>query len=264
MVHIYTDPADMPEVRVDTVFQFHCHAGLACFNRCCQSPTIILKPYDILRLRRFLGITSTAFLARYTVRVLEEVSGLPLRLLAEPTGDATACPFLTSEGCRVYADRPAACRLFPVVQGSQLTDTGVVDHYFLKKLDCCEGFNTATSWTLSQWRQAQGLEPYDALNGEWTAILLQQGARTGGTPPPLEIRPFEVAVYDLDAFRRFVLETAFANTYALEDAVREVLQEDDLALLQLGYAYARLRLGLGQVEAVHAVLQEMANRSRNP
>lgn len=263
MVQIYTDPAGMPPVTADTEFRFHCHAGLACFNRCCQNPTIILKPYDILRLRRCLGITSTAFLARYTVRVLEEVSGLPLRLLAEPTGDAPGCPFLTSEGCGVYADRPAACRLFPVVQGSQLTEAGVVDRYFLKKLDGCEGFAGAATWTLSQWRQAQGLEPYDASNGAWTAILLQLGARTGGSPSPWEIGPFEVAVYDLDAFRRFVLETAFASTYVLGEEVRAILQEDDLALLELGYAYARLRLGLGGAEALQEVLRAMVNRRQN-
>ena len=44
----------------ESSFCFHCHPGLACFNQCCREATIILSPYDILRLSRRLGLTTGA------------------------------------------------------------------------------------------------------------------------------------------------------------------------------------------------------------
>lgn len=259
MVNIYTHPPDCQCLQPESSFRFHCHPGLACFNLCCQQPTIIIKPYDILRLRRRLGITSTAFLARYTVRLMEEASLLPLRLLALQDEDPGGCPFVdTATGCTVYDDRPAACRLFPVIQGSSLNDGQAREVYFLKKLDFCQGFLDGPTWTLAQWRADQELAIYEELNQEWVDILLHQGARlsAGGTGP--KVQPFELAVYDLDAFRRFVLETAFAAKYALSPPLRALLRQDDTALLRLGYAYARLVLGLADAPALQATLENLA------
>ena len=63
MVSLYVQP-DQGSLALDSSFNFHCHAGLACFNRCCRTPTILLSPYDLLRLRQSLGITSAALLKR--------------------------------------------------------------------------------------------------------------------------------------------------------------------------------------------------------
>lgn len=260
MVNIYTHPEDHQRLAPGSTFRFQCHSGLACFNQCCRQPTVILKPYDILRLRRRLGITSTAFLARYTVRIREEASGLPLRLLALRGEEAGGCPFLdAARGCTVYADRPAACRLFPVIQGSSLIDGAVQAEYFLKKLDFCQGLADGPPWTLSQWRTDQGLAPYDEFNEEWVAILLHQGARppAAGALPSAHL--FELAVYDLDALRRFVLESAFASTHALTEDVAALLRQSDEALLRLGYAYARLGLGLADPPDFQAFLRSLAS-----
>ncbi len=265
MANIYTEPTDQQPLTPESAFGFHCHPGLACFNQCCQWPTIILKPYDILRLRRALNLSSTAFLARYTIRILEDVSGLPLRLLALRDEASGGCPFLDApKGCGVYADRPSACRLFPVVQGSRLAGAEVSDVYFLKKLDFCQGHTADPTWTLASWRHDQGLEVYDRLNQPWSWIMLQQGVNTAQGRPPLETRPVELALYDLDAFRRFVLESAFATTYALAPPVAALLAQDDEALLELGYAYARQQLGLTAAGELQAVLRGLATRSPNP
>jgi len=259
MVNIYTHPEDHQRLEPGSTFRFQCHSGLACFNQCCRQPTIILKPYDILRLRRRLGVTSTAFLARYTVRVMEEASGLPLRLLALAGEEAGGCPFLDAvQGCTVYEDRPAACRLFPVIQGSSLTEGVIHSDYFLKKLDFCQGLADGPPWTLEQWRIDQGLAPYDKCNDEWVAILLQQGARppVHGAPPSAHL--FELAVYDLDALRRFVLESAFASTHAITEEVAALLRQSDEALLRFGYAYARLVLGLAEAAQFQATLRRLA------
>lgn len=48
-------------------FRFACHEGLDCFTRCCRDITIFLTPYDILRLKNGLGISSQKFLRNYTL-----------------------------------------------------------------------------------------------------------------------------------------------------------------------------------------------------
>ncbi len=55
MVDLYIDQEESEQLSQDSPFHFTCHAGLTCFNQCCQKPTVILKPYDIMRLRRRLG-----------------------------------------------------------------------------------------------------------------------------------------------------------------------------------------------------------------
>ena len=36
---------------------------IACFTRCCRNIDILLTPYDVIRMKNRLGITSTEFLA---------------------------------------------------------------------------------------------------------------------------------------------------------------------------------------------------------
>ena len=70
--------ADKEPLSLESRFTFHCHPGLACFNRCCAAPTILLSPYDILRLKNCLGIASGEFLRRYTCREIDPRSNLAL------------------------------------------------------------------------------------------------------------------------------------------------------------------------------------------
>ena len=177
MVDIYIDQEEAERLSPDSRFHFNCHAQLACFNQCCQNPTIILKPYDIMRLRRRLGITSTQFLERYTIMVPEDTSQLPLVMLNIEREEGTGCPFLEAAGCGVYEDRPGACRLFPITQGSSLGEDGVIDSYFMKQLNFCRGFNGGREWTLSQWQADQGVEADEELNRGWLEIILKRGGR---------------------------------------------------------------------------------------
>ena len=46
------------------MIQFRCRKGISCWNACCSNIDISLTPYDILRLKQQLGITSGEFLLR--------------------------------------------------------------------------------------------------------------------------------------------------------------------------------------------------------
>jgi len=219
----------------ESPFRFHCHPGLACFNRCCREATLILSPYDILRLNRRLGLSTGEFLRRHTRREEEAGSGLPLVLVRSArTG---GCPFLGEAGCTVYTDRPASCRLFPLAQGSELTPGGVVDHFFLRRLTYCQGFAGEPEWTVATWQVDQGFAGFDRPRRPWLRLLLGQ-ALPGRTPPDDRIlSQFYLMAYDLDAFRTFLFESAFLQVHGFSPEEAAPLQKDDLALLRFSAAY---------------------------
>ena len=59
-------------------FQFRCHKDIACFTKCCSNINILLTPYDIIRMKKRLGISSEEFLEKYTTMELDEKSKQPL------------------------------------------------------------------------------------------------------------------------------------------------------------------------------------------
>ncbi|NTU59270.1 MAG: YkgJ family cysteine cluster protein [Chlorobiaceae bacterium] len=72
--------------------------------KCCESKKIQVNPYEIARLARNLGISTTEFIAGYT-----DGNGTFLKF-----DEQNRCTFLGPEGCLVHADRPLVCRLYPL------------------------------------------------------------------------------------------------------------------------------------------------------
>jgi Fe-S-cluster containining protein len=90
------------DMRRDSAFSYACHAC----NRCCRNKAIRVSPYEILRLARYLGLSTTEFIERHT-----EAGGTVLR--AKANAD---CGFLGERGCSVHPDRPLACRIYPLAR----------------------------------------------------------------------------------------------------------------------------------------------------
>jgi uncharacterized protein len=231
---IYQQP-EQESLSLDSRFTFQCQAGLPCFNQCCHTPTVILSPYDLLRLRQGLGITSTALLERYTRQEIEPNSNLPLIFIDAYRSDEGGCPFLGAQGCTVYPHRPAACRLFPLTMGSRLTPAGVEDHYFCRTLDYCRGFEAEVEWTVAAWMADQGFAEYNQGRREWLEILLQAAVAEELTVDALVQDLFAILAYDLDRFRRLVFDPVFLEAYDLQAEALEDLRTDDLALLKFSY-----------------------------
>ena len=79
---------------------------------------MFLYPYDILRLKDFLKISSQEFMESYT-RVVRG-SGhpyFPSVMLRLTDDESKSCPFLAEGGCGVYMHRPSACRTYPLERG---------------------------------------------------------------------------------------------------------------------------------------------------
>lgn len=82
-----------------TPFNFTCKRCL----QCCHSKKIQINPYEVARLARNRGLSTTEFIRRYTV------GGTHLKF-----NNDDACPFLEKHGCGVHEDRPLVCRLYPL------------------------------------------------------------------------------------------------------------------------------------------------------
>jgi Fe-S-cluster containining protein len=74
----------------------------------------VLTPYDIIRLKKRLHLSSGAFLDRHTTVSTDRLSGLPVVKLKMQTDETRRCPFVSPGGCVIYEDRPGACRLYPL------------------------------------------------------------------------------------------------------------------------------------------------------
>ena len=232
-------------LELDDAFSFDCHPGIACFNQCCRQIDIQLTPYDILRLKTRLGLSSRDFLLRYTVPFEMDGHGVP-GLKLRTRGETTECQFLTEQGCGVYEDRPAACRYYALGLMSMRRKDSPVDEdsYFVVKEAHCLGHQEPVTQTIRDYRKNQGVDVYDDLNREWRQVVLKKRScgPTIGKPTDRSLQLFFLASYDLDGFRDFVRSPSFNEVYEVTDAEREQLMSDDVALMRFGFRFLKQSL----------------------
>jgi uncharacterized protein len=226
----------------DHVIQFSCHKGIGCWNACCSNIDISLTPYDILRLKKRLGINSTQFLRDYTVPYEMEKDGLA-GVKFRPVDGGTACRFMTAEGCSVYEDRPTACRYYPVALVSMRKEDEYVDRqsYALVKEDHCKGHEVARKLSVDEYRKEQGVEEYDDLARGWRQLVLKKksaGPAIGA--PSLKSRQlFFMSCYDIDTFRGFVTSESFGKLFKLGADEKALLMADDIELMQFAFRFLK-------------------------
>jgi len=226
----------------DHTIQFSCHKGISCWNACCSNIDISLAPYDIVRLKKHLGISSTEFLRDYTVPYEMEKDGMA-GVKLRPIENGTACRFMQPEGCGVYADRPTACRYYPVALLSMRRQDEYVDRqsYAIVKEDHCKGHEVARSISVDDYRKEQGLPEYDELARGWRQLVLKKKSSgpTIGTPSLKSRQLFFMACYDVDTFRSFVESEAFSKLFAMTEDERTLVLADDAELMQFSFRFLR-------------------------
>ncbi|MCP4112439.1 MAG: YkgJ family cysteine cluster protein [Desulfobacteraceae bacterium] len=233
---------EMTAVSLDDRFKFSCSKNVPCFNECCKDLSQILTPYDILRLKNSLGISSGDFLEQYTLRQTGPESGLPVIIFKTDMSAELKCPFVTPSGCSVYEDRPSSCRTYPLARVvSRSRETGILsEQYVLLKETHCLGFEQDHTQTVREWIKDQGIEIYNEMNDMMMEIIaLKNRLRPG----PLDIKTshiFHMACYDLDAFRTHVFEKGIFESISTETSyTEETVKDDDTALLKLGLAWIK-------------------------
>ena len=222
--------------------EFSCHKGIGCWNACCSNIDISLTPYDVLRMKTRLGITSTEFLKDYTVPYEMEKDGIA-GIKFRPVEGGSACRFMRPEGCDIYADRPTACRYYPVALLSMRKQDESFDRdsYAIVKEDHCKGHEVNRRITIADYRKEQGLVEYDDLARGWRQLVLKKKSSgpTIGKPSLRSRQLFFMACYDIDRFREFVFADSFAKLFDLKAEERESFATDDAALLQFAFRFLR-------------------------
>lgn len=229
---------------LDARFKFRCHKSIDCFTKCCNNIEIMLTPYDIIRLKNRIGISSEEFLENYTYIEIDEKTSLPFVFLKMNDNADRKCHFLTADGCTIYSDRPANCRYYPVGQASlkKLDDTinkpVTEEFYFFIKEPHCLGFNEDIEWTVKGWRDDQGVDIYDDMNRGWKEILFRKNL-PGYSLDEKKQKVLYMACYDMDRFRRFVFESKFLEMFDVDKKTIEKIKNDETELMKFGFDYTK-------------------------
>jgi len=223
---------------------FGCHEGLACFTRCCRNLNLFLYPYDVLRLKKGLNISSDRFLDTHVDIVLRESNYFPDVLLRMAENEEKTCPFLGQSGCTVYQDRPDTCRTFPLEQGIlfQGSKGKATDVYFFKPPDFCLGQHEPQPWTTQTWAEDQEAVIYHKMTARWAEVkgLFQADPWGAEGPYSPKAKMAFMATYNLDRFREFVFESSFLKKYKVKTAVQKNIETDDVALMKFGFSWVKL------------------------
>ena len=233
-------PVQPVELTLDETFQFRCHKDIACFNKCCKNIDLQLMPYDILRLKNRLGLTSSEFVARYTLPFEMDAHGMPGLKMATKPGTST-CIHLTEEGCGVYEDRPTVCRYYALGNmGVRKKDSAEVeDIYFVVRESHCLGHDEPQKQTIAQYRTEQGLDQYDEMNRHWRELIIKKRSAgpTVGTPSERSLQLFDMCSYDLDGFREFTQSKKFKEIVELSSEQEQEMANNEEQLLKFAIRF---------------------------
>ena len=235
---------NMTPLSVNDTFLFSCSKKVPCFNECCRDLNQFLTPYDILRLKHRLDISSHLFLERYTIQHTGPETGFPIITLKTDAPHKLKCPFVTSSGCSVYEDRPSSCRTYPLVRiASRSRETRkITEQYILLKEPHCLGFEQGRTWAIREWIEDQDVTLYNEMNDMLLEII---GLKNRLIPGPMDIKSrlaFHMALYDIDTFRSHIVEQHILANWNLDEKTLDTLKKDDIELLKLGHRWIKKTL----------------------
>lgn len=216
----------------ERVFKFKCSQNVSCFTQCCQDVTIVLTPYDVLRLKNGLKISSDQFLDEYTIIRPQPNRLIPLVLL-KMNDQEKRCPFVTQKGCTVYQDRPWACRIYPL----DMNDDGTLR--LITDASRCLGLKEEGTWRIYEWLMDQGIIPYDEMNDLFSEITSPLRAQELDIENPDIAKMTFMALYNLDKFRNFVFNSSFLDKFDVDPIKILKLQKNDEELLKFAFDWIK-------------------------
>lgn len=229
----------------DRAFCFACHPGVSCFTRCCRNTDMYLYPYDIVRLKNRLHITSDAFLSDYTETAIRDNPYFPNVMLKMAETEKRPCPFLSEQGCTVYEDRPFSCRAYPLEPAvSRQPGHEGETVFFIVRHPYCEGHETQHRQTVAEWIADQQMAPYLEMNADWAAvdgIFRQNPWGDKGLESPALKMAF-MACFNVDRFREFVFNSSFLDRFDVPEDRLAAIRAEDRELMRFGFDWVRFML----------------------
>jgi Fe-S-cluster containining protein len=224
------------KMAMDDRFRFRCHPGVDCFTTCCADVTIFLGPFDVIRLKQRLGLSSEEFLDKYTHFLATQKQLIPVVVLKMIEEGEKPCPFVSPEGCQVYEDRPWPCRMYPLDMDQ--------DEKFsiMAEPEKCLGLNEDQELRIIEWLEDQGVMDYQRVNGCFAEITNHPKLKEIDATNPQVKKMLTMATYNLDKFREFIFKSSFLDIFDLEDNFMELLRVDDTELLRFGMDWIKFGL----------------------
>ncbi|MGO9116946.1 MAG: YkgJ family cysteine cluster protein [Desulfomonilaceae bacterium] len=234
----------LPRLSPEDILQFECGPHVPCFTECCAKLELRITPYDVLRLKRRLDLSSGDFLEFYTTMKTDSAHGFPEFALRMDSANENRCPFVTHQGCSVYEDRPGACKIYPLGRASTSDprDGSRREFYFTVKEDHCRGFEQRKEWKVADWVHNQGLVHYNAVNDLLMELYVLKTRGKALSLGPQHMQMFVMACYNLDRFRDFVFQSKFLEKFDLEKGIEDSIRENGLELLKFGVRWLRFAL----------------------
>jgi len=233
----------LKQIAGDT-FRFRCHKEIECFTKCCADLQLVLTPYDIIRMKHRLSMSSDEFLDRHTTTKMDGHRRFPMVYLQMGLDDNKRCPFVSADGCMIYEDRPGACRIYPLGRATAKPDGGknTLEDFFLVEEDHCMGFKEEKEWSIDEWMRNEGLKEYNEMNDHWLEIITSPKSLGHKEDVPRKIKMFFMASYNLDRFREFIFKSKFLDLFHIESALKDSLESDDTALMKFAFDWLKFSL----------------------
>ena len=237
-------PEEMIPVKIEDAMSFNCSMKNRCFNECCRDLNQALTPYDILRMKNSLEISSQEFLKKYTAMHFGPESGLPVVEFKPDPYTGHECPFVKPEGCLVYDDRPGSCRMYPLARAISMSrETGQIKEYFaLIEEPHCKGFGKKKQQSVKDWLNGQNVDKYNMENDKLMALISLKNQISPGKLEGAQADIFYLALYNLDKFRDEIVKSNLLKEFCIPEELSGKIKTDDEALLNLGISWVKYML----------------------
>ena len=117
------------QLNEDDYFEFGC---LQCGECCRNRHDILLNPYDLFRIAKYLKKTISDVIDKYCEVYIGKDSKMPV-VRAKPKIYNDVCPFLRNGKCSIHDAKPTVCALFPL--GRAASPDGTMK-YFIQDVNC--------------------------------------------------------------------------------------------------------------------------------
>jgi Fe-S-cluster containining protein len=211
-------------------------------------------PYDIIRMKNRLGITSGEFLDKYTTSAFRDNPFFPSVMLRMAERPEKPCPFLGPEGCTVYEDRPSSCREYPLERavGRMRFEGRRIAQYFVKRVPHCLGHQENREWTVEEWIADQEIGPYQEMNDLWVDIdtIFRSNPWGDAAAAGNKLKMAFMACFNVDQFRRFVLESSLRSRFEVAEERVAQMETDDVEMMKFGFEWVQFFLTGQRPESV--------------
>lgn len=233
-------PSKLLPIDPEETFRFSCHPDVPCFNLCCRDLNQALTPYDVLRLKNHLSMSTAAFIQAHGILYTGSATGLPVASLRFDADKDRSCPFVTPAGCRVYAARPSSCRTYPVARALRRirADGSISEHFAIIREPHCRGFEQGETRSVRQWMQDQQLEQYNQMNDMLMELIALKNQLRPGDLSPEHGRMVRTAFYDVETLSK---EALSGNLPGMQTLGRHPLPEksDEEGWLIWGFRWVK-------------------------